>query len=29
MKLVSINVGLPRLLAWGGATFKTGIFKYP
>src|SRR5712664_359611 len=29
MKLVSINVGLPRLLAWGGATFKTGIFKQP
>jgi MOSC domain-containing protein YiiM len=29
MKLVSVNVGLPRLLAWGGATFKTGIFKNP
>jgi MOSC domain-containing protein YiiM len=29
MKLVSVNVGLPRLLAWGGATFKTGIFKHP
>ena len=29
MKLVSVNVGLPRLLAWGGATFKTAIFKYP
>lgn len=29
MKLVSVNVGLPRLLAWAGATFKTGIFKYP
>jgi MOSC domain-containing protein YiiM len=27
MKLVSVNVGLPRLLAWGGATFETGIFK--
>src|SRR5664279_5953236 len=27
MKLVSLNVGLPRLLTWGGATFKTGIFK--
>jgi MOSC domain-containing protein YiiM len=27
MKLVSVNVGLPRLLSWGGATFKTGIFK--
>jgi len=29
MKLVSVNVGLPRLLTWGGATFKTGIFKHP
>jgi len=29
MKLVSVNVGLPRLLAWGGAAFKTGIFKHP
>jgi MOSC domain-containing protein YiiM len=29
MKLVSVNVGLPRLLAWGGDTFKTGIFKDP
>src|ERR1700693_5866787 len=29
MKLVSVNVGLPRLLAWGGTTFKTGIFKTP
>jgi MOSC domain-containing protein YiiM len=29
MKLISLNVGLPRLLAWGGATFKTGIFKNP
>lgn len=29
MKLVSVNVGLPRLLAWGGAPFKTGIFKNP
>lgn len=28
MKLVSVNVGLPRLLAWAGATFKTGIFKH-
>jgi MOSC domain-containing protein YiiM len=27
MKLVSVNVGLPRLLTWRGATFKTGIFK--
>jgi MOSC domain-containing protein YiiM len=29
MKLVSVNVGLPRLLTRGGATFKTGIFKHP
>jgi MOSC domain-containing protein YiiM len=29
MKLVSVNVGLPRLLTWEGATFKTGIFKNP
>jgi MOSC domain-containing protein YiiM len=27
MKLISVNVGLPRLLARGGTTFKTGIFK--
>lgn len=29
MKLISVNVGLPRLLSWQGATFKTGIFKNP
>jgi MOSC domain-containing protein YiiM len=29
MKIVSVNVGVPRLLAWGGSTFKTGIFKNP
>lgn len=29
MKILSVNVGLPRLLAWRGATFKTGIFKSP
>jgi MOSC domain-containing protein YiiM len=29
MKVVSINVGMPRLLAWQGETFKTGIFKNP
>ena len=27
MKLLSVNVGLPRLLAWQGTTFQTGIFK--
>jgi Uncharacterized protein conserved in bacteria len=29
MKLISLNVGLPRLLSWQGATFKTGIYKNP
>jgi len=29
MRLVSVNVGLPRLLTWEGARFKTGIFKNP
>ncbi|PYX28779.1 MAG: MOSC domain-containing protein [Acidobacteria bacterium] len=29
MRLVSLNIGLPRVLAWKGATFKTGIFKKP
>jgi MOSC domain-containing protein YiiM len=29
MKLVSLNIGLPRLISWKGATFKTGIFKKP
>ena len=29
MKLLSVNVGLPRLLAWKGNTLKTGIFKTP
>jgi MOSC domain-containing protein YiiM len=29
MKLVSVNVGRPRLLSWQGATFSTGIFKEP
>ena len=29
MKIVSVNVGLPRLLSWKGETFKTGIFKSP
>ena len=27
MKLISVNVGLPRLFSWQGQTFKTGIFK--
>ncbi len=27
MKLVSVNVGLPRSLSWKGETFETGIFK--
>ncbi len=29
MRLVSLNIGLPRVLGWKGATFKTGIFKKP
>ena len=29
MTLVSVNVGLPRLLTWHGDTFETGIFKTP
>ncbi|MFZ3266934.1 MAG: MOSC domain-containing protein [Terriglobales bacterium] len=29
MKIVSVNVGLPRLLSWQGQTFQTGIFKKP
>jgi MOSC domain-containing protein YiiM len=29
MKLVSVSVGLPRLLSWRGDTFETGIFKTP
>jgi MOSC domain-containing protein YiiM len=29
MKLISVNVGLPRLLSLQGQTFKTGIFKKP
>ena len=29
MKVVSLNVGLPRLLTWKGEAIKTGIFKRP
>lgn len=29
MKIVSLNVGLPRDVAWHGRTVSTGIFKYP
>jgi MOSC domain-containing protein YiiM len=29
MKLLSVNVGLPRLLTWQGSTCETGIFKTP
>lgn len=29
MLLVTVNVGRPRLLAWRGETFSTGIFKSP
>jgi MOSC domain-containing protein YiiM len=29
MKLVSVNVGLPREVVWHGKTIMTGIFKDP
>lgn len=29
MKLISINVGLPREVTWNGKTVRTGIFKEP
>ena len=29
MKIVSLNVGRPRLLSWKGPSFSTGIFKEP
>ncbi len=29
MELVSVNVGLPREVAWQGVTVTTGIFKQP
>ena len=29
MKVISLNVGRPRLLSWKGDTFSTGIFKEP
>jgi MOSC domain-containing protein YiiM len=29
MKLISLNVGRPRLVAWNGVTVSTGIFKAP
>ncbi len=29
MKLISVNAGRPRLVAWNGATVSTGIFKAP
>ncbi|MFZ3215964.1 MAG: MOSC domain-containing protein [Candidatus Acidiferrales bacterium] len=29
MKVLSVNVALPRLISWRGQTFKTGIFKEP
>jgi MOSC domain-containing protein YiiM len=29
MKLISVNVGLPREVTWKGKTFSTGIFKTP
>jgi MOSC domain-containing protein YiiM len=29
MKIISVNVGRPRLISWKGSTFSTGIFKDP
>jgi MOSC domain-containing protein YiiM len=29
MQLVSVNVGLPRIVTWKGRAVKTGIFKTP
>ena len=29
MKLISVNVGLPRTISWKGRQFETGIFKIP
>lgn len=29
MKVVSINVGLPRTVSWQGVPFRTGIYKAP
>ena len=29
MEIVSLNVGLPREVAWRGRTVRTGIFKAP
>ena len=29
MKIISLNVGRPRLVVWNGQTVSTGIFKSP
>jgi MOSC domain-containing protein YiiM len=29
MRILSVNVGLPRSVEWGGRTITTGIFKQP
>ena len=28
-RLVSVNVGLPRMVDWNGRTVRTGVWKYP
>jgi len=28
-RLLSVNVGLPRDLAWNGKTVRTSVWKYP
>ena len=29
MRILSVNVGLPRLMEWGGHAVTTGIYKHP
>ena len=29
MKIISLNVGRPRLVVWDGQTVSTGIYKSP
>lgn len=29
MTLLSVNVGTPKTITWGGRTFETSIYKYP
>ncbi|GHO46409.1 MOSC domain-containing protein [Ktedonospora formicarum] len=29
MRVISVNVGQPRIIQWGGKEFQTSIYKYP